>query len=455
MILDEFLIALGVKADTKALEETERGLERVEDQAEKTDKKLSGFSTKLSGFIKNFATYALAAVGAIKTIMVGAWAYLDSTIDRVEELQNAEDESIRTTKEQVEMAKKYRENMDKMGKTIENVKTRIALAFLPTMYKLSESYAKFLDSNKELIAKGISVLLQWVTRAAQVFTNFIRFIEKIVVNTVGWKNALLILVAVLGIVKRATIAAFIVNPITWVMAAIAGLLLLIDDFMTYLDGGESQFGEYWGAMLKWVNDNKDALNALKDVFMNVMNFIAGVVAMIVGIFTGDTALMSVAWEGMIESFKNAWNGLAMFFEPAAQAFYTIVNNVVDKIVGAFKRMVSVAISILSSWVSTLSTIFTGVFNAITEPFRKAFDWVADKWQGLKGLFGAGVGVNVNAGIGSAVSNTSNRVISNNTVVNNNGSFNINGATSPKATANAVSQNWNAIASRNIGGTAKA
>src|SRR5690606_4006236 len=130
----------------------------------------------------------------------------------------------------------------------------------------------------------------------------------------------------------------------WVMAAIAGLLLLIDDFMTYMDGGDSLFGEYWGSMLGWIEENKDALNALKDIFMNVMNFIAGVVAMVVGIFTGDTALMSAAWEGMIESFIAAWNGLAMFFEPAAQWITETINN-------AFESAKNFVLNILNQIVS--------------------------------------------------------------------------------------------------------
>ncbi len=57
----------------------------------------------------------------------------------------------------------------------------------------------------------------------------------------------MVLVGVLAVVKRATIAAFIANPVTWVIAAIAGLLLLLDDLMVYLDGGDAQFGEFWGA----------------------------------------------------------------------------------------------------------------------------------------------------------------------------------------------------------------
>lgn len=453
VVLDEFLIALGVKADTRGLDETERGLEGVEDQAKKTDKTLSNFSGKLGGFIKSFASFAVAAAGAISGVMLGAWAYMDGMIDRVEELQNAEDASIRTTKEQVDQAKKYRENMEKMGKVIDNVKTRIALSFLPTMYEMSKQYGKLLDDNKELIENGIKKLLAIVTGAAQVLTNFVRFIGKVVEGTVGWKNAMLVIIGVLGIMKRAMIAAFITNPIVWVVAAIAGLLLLIDDFMTYLDGGESEFGEFWGSMLGWIKDNQEAIDLLKQIFMGFVNFVAGAVALIVGIFTGNTDLMSVAWGGMIESLIAIWKGFAAFFEPLSQKIYEIVNGVVDKIVNAFKSMVGFVSNALASLVLGIGSIFSSVFNAITEPFRKAFDWVSDKWSGLKGIFGGAV--NVNAGMGSAVSNTSNKMISNNTTVNNNGSFNITGAKNPTAVASAVQTGWGSMTQSNMGGVVKA
>lgn len=456
MVLDEFLIALGVKADTKGLTDTAKGLGEVEDQAKKTDSSLSKFSTKLGGFMKGFATFATAAIGSIQATVVGAWAYLDSTIDKVEELQTAEDASIRTTKEQVDMAKKYRENMGLMGKTIDSVKTRIALGFLPTMFELSKTYSEFLNANKELISDGISKLLEWVSKAGQVFTNFIRFIDKLVENTVGWKGALIGLVAILAIVKKATIAAFIASPITWVMAAIAGLLLLIDDFMTYLDGGESQFGEFWGSMLKWIEDNKDALNAIKEAFMNVVNFFAGAIALIVGLFTGNTALMSEAWSGMIDSlvanfgiFKDFVVAIASFIGEAISNAFGVAR---DYVAGVISSMFATIKSFVSSIGSVLSTVFT----VVTTPFRLALDWIIDKFSQLPNML-SGVVSKLTFGlsdkVGSAVSNIRNSVVNNSS--NTNAVINVTGNANPIATGNAVAGKLNKTTQMNFGGMAKA
>lgn len=456
MILDEFLIALGVKADTKGLTDTAKGLGNVEAQAKKTDSSLSKFSTKLGGFITGFATFATAAMGSIQTIVVGAWAYLDSTIDKVEELQTAEDASIRTTKEQVEMAKKYRENMGLMGKTIDSVKTRIALGFLPTMFELSKTYSEFLNANKELISSGISKLLEWVSKAGQVFTNFIRFIDKLVTNTVGWKNALLILVGVLAIVKKATIAAFIANPITWIMVAIAGLLLLIDDFMTYLDGGESQFGEFWGSMLKWIEENQNGLNLIKDIFMGLVNFVVGALALLVGVFTGNTNLIKVVWDDAIESMIGVWyffgnaiddvlEAIGNYFKEKFNEISNYVGGIVNGIVNYFKGMINA--------ISTFSSV---IYTAVTTPFRLAFDWITSQFAKIPNMIKnvtSTLTFGLSDKIGSAVSNIRNSVVNNSS--NTNAVINVNGTANPIATGNAIAGKLNKTTQMNFGGVAKA
>lgn len=554
MLIDEFLIALGVKADTAGLDQAEDGLRDVASQAERTDKKLSGFTSKLSAGIKTFAGFAIAAAGAIKGVMVGAWAYLDSTIDRVEELQNAEDKSLRTTKEQVDMAKKYRENMDKMGKTIESVKMKVALAFLPTMYELSKQYATLIDSNKDLIANGISKFLAIVGKAAQVITNFIKFIKLAIESTIGWKGALIAIGVAFAYVNRAMLLAFATNPIAWVMVAIAGLLLLIDDFMVYLKGGESEFGKYWGVLIAWVDKAKGAwanfsdsakssikavaiaigmlagssviistmtkvfsiLGAVLKVILSPIRILfsalgllakgvvlAGKAFMVAGrmMLANPMVLVAVAvglvvyaiidlikwirtgessFGGFWQACADVWNNIVSIVSSAIESVINYVSSMLDSIIStvsgiieafvnawnsvtqatqsAFDSITSFFTSLFNIWVGMISSVvagigsaFSGVFDIITAPFAKAFDWVSEKWNGLKAIFSSGV--NVNANMATASASPVQRTINNNSTTN--ASINVNGAGSPQAVANNVQKNLNSTASKNQGGRAKA
>lgn len=451
MLIDEFLIALGVKADTKGLDDAKKGLEGVEGQAKKTDSKLAATSKNLNGFIKGFAVFSTVATAAIKSVVVGAWAYLDSTIDKIESLQNSEDASLRTTKEQVEMSKKYRENMEKMGKAIEGVKTRVALAFLPTMYELSSQYGRLLDDNKELIENGINKLLSVVSSASQVLTNFIRFIDKVVEGTVGWKNAMLILVGVLALVKRATILAFIANPIVWVGAAIAGLLLLIDDLMTYLDGGESEFSKFWGAMITWINKVKDAWNGFSNTAKGGFKTLAIGLALLAPMFGGLAGTV----KALASTFLLV--GKAMAMTPIGRVI-TLVSALVFVIIDLIKWLNGGESLFSSFWqagANAWNKLVSGAKNTIDSIknfFGAGIDWIVDKFSKLPSMLGSiasGLTFGLSDKIGSAVSRTSNRVVNNTSTTN--ASFNVNGSVSPTATANVINANLNSIAQSNISG----
>ncbi|WP_230577704.1 hypothetical protein [Xylella fastidiosa] len=50
--------------------------------------------------------------------------------------------------------------------------------------------------------------------------------------------------------------AFALNPLTWLIAGIVALVALVDDFITYLDGGESLLGAFWGPLIAYAKRAK-------------------------------------------------------------------------------------------------------------------------------------------------------------------------------------------------------
>lgn len=370
MTLDEFLVVIGMKADTKPAEKMQGTLDDVAKSAEKADAAAKKTGSSFGAAFGKALTIVGAFAATIKTSLMGAWAYLDSTIGRVKDLQNAEDASIRTTKEQVEMAQKYQENMAKMGKTIENVKTKIALAFLPTMYELSKTYAKFLDENKELIEKGIKVLLEWVGRIAQVFTNFAKFITLVIEKTIGWKGALLLLGAALLWINRAMIIAFATNPITWIIAAIGILLLLVDDFMTYLEGGDSLFGKYWGGLIDWINKVKAPLLALKESFLAAFDAISGAISAFISAFTDSFSLSDIF--GLEGSESEEAESMFVRIANAARDFFQYIADHKDDI-----REVAAAIGKAFAWAAEL---IIGVLNGAGQVIAGFVSYVIDLFK---------------------------------------------------------------------------
>ena len=479
MIIDELLVVLGIKADDSGARRFADSLENVSQEAQNTERSMIGAYEATDGFVSAIEGF-MGVLGFFTGALGGAWAFFHSTIADIETLIEEEKLLTKVTKDQLEQAKKYNDSVEQLGKRYQSLKVELAFGFLPTMQRMIDAVDGFLESNKDLIADGIVALLDIMARTVQVFVNFIRFIDKIVEATVGWKVALGILAAAFVWLKRSMLLAFVTNPIFWVIAAIGVLLLLIDDFMTYLDGGESQFGDFWGSMLEWIEIIKPALQAVWDMlvmgmsyliefgafvgkylggaFIDAVEVITAVLTFLVGLFTGNTELMSAAWSGMIENLISLFQNLAMLFEPIAQKLMEIMSAVWDAIVSYISLKISEIVSAISGLISSIGAALGNVFDIVTAPFTQAFDWIVNTFSKIPSLIGNIIsklpGVNAITSIGSAVSSGASRIVNN---YGGSTSANIN-VTAPNAISAAnqtASTLQNLTAQRNVGGEAYA
>lgn len=418
MILDEFLVAIGVKADTKKVEEMESAINGVEDAADSANQKTSSFGKNFSNIMKSIGTIVVAASAAIKTALAGAWAYFDGYIQKAEELYNSKDADVKITRQQYEMAQTYNKQMESMRKTIEGVRVKIAFAFLPTMLEMVNSVSKFIEENKELITVLVSGLLKNLVLVGNAINNVARFINLVIENTVGWKVAIGIVVVALAVLKRAMLAAFITNPIAWVVAALAGLILLIDDFMTYLDGGNSKFGEFWGALLAWIETVRPEVEAIWEYFTvqfeNFIDVCGYLLKFLSAIFSGNAEEAAAAFVGMFATIGDmAYNmvyGLAKLWPYIWTALKTVFELAIAGFMAFANGMVSVALKIVDGIKGAFSTLY----DVLTFPFRMAFEWISSKFSSIPNMLKGAVG-----SIGSAFGSIGNVVASGSKSVTNN------------------------------------
>ena len=431
MIIDELLVVLGIKADDSGARRFADSLENVSTEAQNTERSMLGAYEATDSFVSAIEGF-MGVLGFFTGVLGGAWAFFHSTIADIETLIEEEKLLTKVTKDQLEQSKKYNDSVEQLGKRYQSLKVELAFGFLPTMQRMIDAVDGFLASNKDLIVDGITTLLNIMTKTVGVFVNFFRFIDLLIERTVGWKVALGILAAALLWINRAMLIAFVTNPIFWVVAAIGVLLLLIDDFMTYLDGGESQFGDFWGSMLEWIDEIKPALQSVWDLlvvgmgyliefgafvgkylggaFIDALQVIASVLGIIGSIFDGNTELMAGYWNLMIENLLSMFQNLAMLFEPLAQKLVEIMSKVWDAIVKTVSQRIELIVNAVKGAVSAIGSALGNVFDIVTAPFAKAFDWIINKFSSLGGLIsGAVSGAKNLVGMGgaAAVSNTVN------------------------------------------------
>lgn len=431
MIIDELLVVLGIKADDSGARRFADSLENVSTEAQNTERSMIGAYEATDGFVSAIEGF-MGVLGFFTGVLGGAWAFFHSTIADIETLIEEEKLLTKVTKDQLEQSKKYNDSVEQLGKRYQSLKVELAFGFLPTMQRMIDAVDGFLASNKDLIVNGITTLLNIMTKTVGVFVNFFRHVDLVISNTIGWRVALGALAAALLWVNRAMLLTFVTNPIFWVVAAIGVLLLLIDDFMTYLDGGESQFGDFWGSMLEWIDKVKPALQIVWDLLVTGMSYliefgafvvkylggafvdafqvIASVLGIIGSLFEGNTELMAGYWNLMIENLLSMFQNLAMLFDPLANKLTEIMSNVWDAIVNYVSLKIEEMINAIRSFISSIGDALSNVFDVVTAPFAKAFEWIANKFSSLGGLIsGAVSGARNLVGMGgaAAVSNTVN------------------------------------------------
>ena len=258
-------------------------------------------------------------IGAAATAASGLIAnYLTVPLQNIDELAKKKDRLFNITQAEIIQAKEYQDQLQKTKTAVQSIVTQTALKLIPVVNQSLKGFNNFLRANKALVVEGLTNVFKWILKLGQVFTNTFRFLNKVISSTIGWKAALLILVGVLAVVKRAMLVAFLTNPIGWVIMLIGALILLIDDLMTYLDGGESLFGDYWKPCIEWgkkaIALYKEIEPTIKEVWDFVVNFIIesvnaiiGVFKILYGVFTGD-------WELIKQGFQEVGDAILKAFE---------------------------------------------------------------------------------------------------------------------------------------------
>lgn len=374
MFLEEFLIKIGVDASkagdiaqvvsklqtganqlsnatnqmhsdvNRAIQETNRSTKEAGKSADKTRSKLSKLKLGIAGLIAIGILYGKKLIGAF-----------NSAIEKAKELATKKNALFKISQKELVQANQYKREMDKTGLAIDSVKTKIALNLAPALTNLIGGFRNWLTINKSLIADGITKIIRFVGLAIQVFVNYYKFLNMIITNTIGWKNALIALGVAWAILNR----AFLFSPIGIVIGLLTGLLLLIDDLMVYMNGGNSLFGEYWQPFI-------DGAKAAWEFAKTFWEFIKAL------------------WSGDTQKVKSLSKNL---FDSIVSGFKSLITGIKSLLSKAFKSILmffGMSESEASKTVDRVGKIFNFIIDALTLPFRSAYNTICQimDWLGV-------------------------------------------------------------------------
>ncbi|MDE7065602.1 MAG: hypothetical protein K2O70_09075 [Desulfovibrionaceae bacterium] len=290
----------------------------------------------------------------------------------------------------------------------------------------------------ELYRKGKLALLNFDAAMAGLSTTIMRRLSPVIkggidrLNAVSdWvrknENNIIRFVTVLaGTITAVLTPAFVrmgiamlTNPLTWIIAGILLLAIVIDDLVVYIRGGETAFGEFWAQfgsgeeilaklqtlwkqfrdvlrslipyLKRFGNALPDGLSALKPYIPNLLGVAGAAVALVVafktwGIIRGLVMGVAGAFRVLTEAVMgNPLVALIMLVVGLTGWAAPYIIEHWDKITAAFGKA---ADWILEKW-EGVKTFFAELWDGIAEKAKKAITTVKGAWSTVKGLFGAG------------------------------------------------------------------
>lgn len=214
--------------------------------------------------------------------------------DGIKKLTDEAKELGTITEEDAKAAEAFNDAQTRMLRVMNTVRRMIATGLLPQLQTVIDSFTEWLKTNKEIIKQRfqifVKVLAKVLSALGKIFGALLDIMGRFVDAIGGLDNALKLLVITFGaiaamriaamflkfimLMRTAGTAALVMNakmlliPIL-IGAAIAALGLLIDDILTFINGGNSLFGD----MLKEFPLVNKAFETMRDVLSEVWGFV--------------------------------------------------------------------------------------------------------------------------------------------------------------------------------------
>lgn len=184
-----------------------------------------------------------------------------------------------------EQADEFNDSMDRLKMTFDAIKSAVGLKFMKQIRNGIETLRKFLVENMPKIINAVSPIIEVVLRIAVAFIKIVArigsaigailgFLAKVNDATNGWAGYLLAAAAA----WRYLNLAFLATPIGIIISLAVALGLLIDDFLTFLEGGDSLID--WGGIFEKV------MAGARDILDAFVSWFESAAAAIISIFSG-------------------------------------------------------------------------------------------------------------------------------------------------------------------------
>ena len=216
-------------------------------------------------------------------------------------LKQARDWGVVTT-EQADAAAEFNNSLKDLRMGYNSVSTQVALGFLPMLKDVIDGMREWLHANADLIKNGLHHLGEIIFSVAGMIRRLMPLIAIIAAGFLVWK------IAAIGL---RTVLATVFSPVLLITAAIVAIILVIDDLVVAMEGGQSVIADFFRD--NWGIDIVPGLLAIKDAVMVVVDYIIAIfkqgIENIKLLFSALSKLVTGdfqgAWDDVVKSFTDS------------------------------------------------------------------------------------------------------------------------------------------------------
>lgn len=308
-------------------------------------------------------------------------------------LKQARDWGVVTT-EQADAAAEFNNSLKDLRMGYSSVSTQVALSFLPMLKDIIDGMREWLHANADLIKNGLHHLGEIIFSVAGMIRRLLPLIGLATAGFVIWK------IAAIGL---RTVLSTIFSPVLLITAAIVGILLVIDDLVVAMQGGQSVIADFFKD--NWGIDIVPALKEAKASLMAFINYAIGVFKpladaiasmfrmvwhLITGAFTGD-------FQDAMKDAQNVFDSLIAFitgaFGVVGDAIKYVFGNAGAFVVDVFTTAIENTKLMFSALWKLVSGDFEGAWGDVVKifdngvelmkkPFTAFIDWAKNIFAGL-------------------------------------------------------------------------
>lgn len=187
------------------------------------------------------------------------------------------------TTEQAKSFEEYNDTILRIKTTLIGFRNQAVIALLPHLKNATKEFFTWVKANKELIKQNLAKFMRVVVKALIVLGKAIGFIiangEKMLRFWIAWKVAIFAVGTAMQLASAGGVVAALRLAAAWAAAAlpfillallVAALALVVEDFVSFLQGKESVIGTLWEIVVeRWRAALMDFFEWLERKFNNI------------------------------------------------------------------------------------------------------------------------------------------------------------------------------------------